>query len=250
MSRPRTILVFGAGPGIGNNTAIQFASKGLSHIVLLARTQRLTESDAPSVRSSAPNAKVSTVTLDLANLDSIPSVLKQLDELTKDEDVEVVFFNAARIKPSEVLGVSVDEIHEDLKVTPPYSCSISSIHVILTLKLQTTTLSLYLIAQHFIPKLTSLAKSKSLKPTFLVTSSHLPWDPVPQLLSLSLTKAAQRNMVQSFALAFKDSGVKIGVLSVEGEVKPENKVLNPKTIAERAVGWWERGEGWEVSVKE
>jgi NADP-dependent 3-hydroxy acid dehydrogenase YdfG len=119
MSRPRTILVFGAGPGIGNNTAIQFAFKGLSHIILLARnTQRLTEFDAPSVRSAAPNAKVSTVTLDLANLDSIPGVLKQLDEMTKDEDVEVVFFNAARIKPSEVLGVSVDEIHEDLKVTP------------------------------------------------------------------------------------------------------------------------------------
>jgi hypothetical protein len=56
-------------------------------------------------------------------------------------------------------------------------------------------------------------------------------------------------MVQSFALAFKDSGVKIGVLSVEGEVKPENKVLNPKTIAERGVGWWEGGERWEVTVK-
>jgi NADP-dependent 3-hydroxy acid dehydrogenase YdfG len=37
MSRPHTILVFGAGPGIGNNTAIQFAFKGLSHIILLAR---------------------------------------------------------------------------------------------------------------------------------------------------------------------------------------------------------------------
>jgi NADP-dependent 3-hydroxy acid dehydrogenase YdfG len=118
MSRPRTILVFGAGPGIGNNTAIQFASKGLTHIILLARnTQRLTSSDAPSIRSACPNAKVSTVTLDLANLDSIPGVLKEVDELTKDEDVEVVFFNAARIKPTEeVLGVDVREIEEDLKV--------------------------------------------------------------------------------------------------------------------------------------
>jgi hypothetical protein len=57
-------------------------------------------------------------------------------------------------------------------------------------------------------------------------------------------------MVQSFAIAFKDSGVKIGVLSAEGQVKPENKVLNPKTIAERAVEWWEGCEGWEVTVKE
>jgi hypothetical protein len=55
-------------------------------------------------------------------------------------------------------------------------------------------------------------------------------------------------MVQNFALAFKDSGVKIGVLSVEGEVKPENKVLNPKTIAERAVAFWEANKKEEVEV--
>jgi hypothetical protein len=43
-------------------------------------------------------------------------VLKDLDSLMQGEDVEVVFFNAARIKPSEVLGVSVEEIDEDFKV--------------------------------------------------------------------------------------------------------------------------------------
>jgi hypothetical protein len=51
-------------------------------------------------------------------------------------------------------------------------------------------------------------------------------------------------MVQSFARAFEGSGVQIGFVSVEGTVAPENKVLNPTTIAERAVGFWEkRGEG-------
>jgi hypothetical protein len=58
------------------------------------------------------------VGLDLADLDSIPGVLKQLDELTKDEEVEVIFFNAARIKTSEVLEVKVEEIDEDFKVRP------------------------------------------------------------------------------------------------------------------------------------
>jgi hypothetical protein len=49
-------------------------------------------------------------------LDSIPGVLKQLDELTEGEDVEVIFFNAARIKASDVLNVDVREIEEDFKV--------------------------------------------------------------------------------------------------------------------------------------
>ena len=129
----RTLILFGAGPGIGNVTstpfppsspltqpqhvAAKFASTGIQHIILLARnTQRLQNSDAPFVSQASPNVKVDTLRLDLADLPSIPSVLQQLDDLTKDEDVEVVFFNAARIKPSEVLNVSVGEIDEDFRV--------------------------------------------------------------------------------------------------------------------------------------
>jgi hypothetical protein len=119
--------------------------------------------------------------------------------------------------------------------------------------LQTSNLALYVIAQHYIPKLQALAKSNSsLKPALLVTNSHLPWDPLPQLLSLSLVKASQRNMVQSFNRAFSESGVHIGLITVEGEVKPENKVRNPKTIAEMTVEFWEKGVdgGLEVNVRE
>jgi len=184
------------------------------------------------VSKASSSIKVDTLRLDLADLASIPNILKQLDNLTKNEDVEVVFFNAARIKPNDVLGVSVDEIHEDFK---------------------TTNLALYIIAQHYLPKLQKLAKSNSSrKPALLVTNSHLPWDPVPQLLSLSLVKASQRNMVQSFNRAFSESGVHAGLISVEGVVAPENKVLNPKTIAERTVEFWEKGlqGGLDVNIRE
>ncbi|OAL51031.1 short-chain dehydrogenase/reductase-like protein SDR [Pyrenochaeta sp. DS3sAY3a] len=227
----RALIVFGAGPGIGNNIAAEFASKGVDHVILLARnTERLQKEDAPFVTKSASGVKVDTLRIDLADVDAVPSVLKQLDGLTQGDDVEVVLFNAARIKPSDVLGVDVKEIEEDFK---------------------TTNLALYVIAQHYIPKLQALAKSnKSLKPALLVTNSHLPWDPVPQLLSLSLIKASQRNMVQSFNRAFSDSGVHVGLINVEGTVTPDNKVLNPKTIAERTVAFWEKGEGLDVSIKE
>jgi hypothetical protein len=45
---------------------------------------------------------------------AIPPALSKIDELAGE--VEVVLFNAARIKPSEVLGTSVEEIEEDFKV--------------------------------------------------------------------------------------------------------------------------------------
>ncbi|EOA89380.1 hypothetical protein ACJQWK_09400 [Exserohilum turcicum] len=227
----RTLIVFGAGPGIGDHTAAQFASKGIDRVVPLARnTQRLQNEDVLFVSKRNPAVKVDTLRIDLADLKSIPDVLQELDSMTDGEDVEVIFFNAARIKPSEVLGVSIEEIDDDFK---------------------TTNLSLYVIAQHYIPKLQALAKcNTSLKPALLVTNSHLPWDPIPPLLSLSLVKAAQKNMVESFYRAFGDSGVHIGLIHVGGQVAPQNKVLNPATIAERTVAFWESGKGVAVNINE
>ncbi|CAA9958061.1 DltE Short-chain dehydrogenase [Pyrenophora teres f. maculata] len=227
----RTLIVFGAGPGIGDHIAAQFAlSTPISHIVLLARnTTRLSTSDAPFVSSHNASIKVSTLVIDLSDLSSIPGVLEKLDSMTTGEDVEVILFNAARIRAASPLDFDVGEIEEDLR---------------------TTTLSLYLISQHYVPRLQSLTSSKpSYKPALLVTNSHLPWDPVPQLLSLSVVKAAQKNMVDSLSRAFSSSGVHVGLLHVEGVVAPENKVLNPKTIAERAVKFWEEGVAGGVRIR-
>lgn len=117
MAPTRTIIAFGSGPGIGNHTVSEFVSHGFSHAVLLSRNlSRLQNEDTPFVSKANPSIKVDTLPLDLSDLPSIPAVLKQLDELTKGEEVEVVFFNAARIKPSGVLDVSVAEIEEDFKV--------------------------------------------------------------------------------------------------------------------------------------
>jgi hypothetical protein len=86
--------------------------------------------------------KVDTLRIDLADLGSIPNVLKKLDSLTKGEDVEVIFFNAARIKPTEVLSATVEEIDEDTKVLSSV-CKQSPYHVDCLL---TTNLALYVIS--------------------------------------------------------------------------------------------------------
>lgn len=229
---PRTLVTFGAGPGIGNHVSAVFAARGpVDHIVLLSRNEsRLSSADAPFVRAAAPNARVSVLGVDLADTDALPGVLAQLDELTAGEDVEVVFFNAAVVQPRETaLSAGVAELEADLK---------------------TTTLALYVVAQHYIPRLQALAKAADRKPALLVTNSHLPWDPIPQLLSLSLVKAAQRNMVQSFVKAYGESGVHCGLLTIEGVVDPGNKVLSPQNIAERAWVFWDKHEGLEVHLKE
>ena len=84
----------------------------------------------------------------------------------------------------------------------------------------------------------------------MVTNSHLPWDPVPQLISLSLVKGAQRTQVISLNRAFGESGVHCALISVEGVVDPKNKVLSPANIAKEAYELWQKGKGVEVNLQE
>ncbi|KAF2854412.1 hypothetical protein T440DRAFT_496514 [Plenodomus tracheiphilus IPT5] len=239
----RTLILFGSGPGIGSSIASAFATTTpITNIILLSRNTTRLQTTASTITSSHPNLTVSTLYCDLSDLASLPAVLSHLDTLTPSSSTpEIIYFNAARINPTDtVLSVPVQEIEEDFK---------------------TTNLALYLVAQHYLPRLTLLAEAEAKKvngegedecvrPALLVTNSALPWDPVPELLSLSAVKASQKNMVENFARAWEGSGVRVGLVHVEGAVAPENKVLNPKTIAERTVAFWKEGEGVGLSIKE
>ncbi|KAF2993112.1 hypothetical protein E8E13_001481, partial [Curvularia kusanoi] len=109
-------------------------------------------------------------------------------------------------------------------------------------------LALHLVTQHYLPRLSSLSSTKDLKPALLVTNSHLPWDPVPQLLSLSLVKAAQRTQILALHREYKDKGVHCGLINVQGVVDPKNAVLSPKNIAAEAFAFWQKGVGGGVEI--
>ena len=50
--------------------------------------------------------------------------------------------------------------------------------------------------------------------------------------------------------AFAESGIHVGLVSVEGVVAPGNERLNPGNIAEVTYGFYEKGEGLDVRVRE
>lgn len=107
------------------------------------------------------------------------------------------------------------------------------------------------MAQWCVPKFQALAKSNpAAKPSLLVTNSVLYKDPVPAVFSLTLTKAAQRAMVECLYQTFKNSGVHCGLISVGGEVAPENKTLNPDNIAQKTWAFFDQPkESWELEVE-
>lgn len=102
---------------------------------------------------------------------------------------------------------------------------------------QLTTLSLYKTAQWAIPLLKEVAASSNdSSPSFFVTSTtQLYKEPVPDLVSLSLNKSAQRSLVLSLHVKF-GSEVHIGLLSVGGVVGPDKGNLSPANIANKC---WE-----------
>lgn len=101
------------------------------------------------------------------------------------------------------------------------------------------------------PHLLDLAEMKPyFKPAFIVTSSMLPVEPMPDLFALSLAKAAQRNLVKSLSMTYGPHGVHIGVINVAGFVSPEDKVTNPNNIAQKTWEWFDtRGNApFEVRI--
>lgn len=56
--------------------------------------------------------------------------------------------------------------------------------------------------------------------------------------------------MDNFRRYFGDSGIHFGLIHVEGTVAPENKVLNPGTIAKRTMSFWESGKGECINIRE
>ncbi|TID14678.1 putative NADP(+)-dependent dehydrogenase [Venturia nashicola] len=228
MSATRTIVVFGSGPGIGRSVAQEFASNGFNYVILLARNHTRLHQDKTAIEKSCKDVKVDLLTVNLADKASLKETLAKIDLLSND--IECVFYNGARVAPSTLLEFPVEEVELDFK---------------------TTNSGLYLVAQWCIPKFQALAKSSSAaKPSLLVTNSILYKNPVPAVFSLTLTKAAQRSMVECMYQTYKDGGIHCGLVSVGGEVAPENKALNPNNIARKTWGLFDQPkETWALEVE-
>ncbi|KXT03266.1 hypothetical protein AC578_4755 [Pseudocercospora eumusae] len=216
------LVVLGSGPGIGISTAKLFAQKHFSKIALVSRNGERLEKERTEVVQAATevdtDVQVYTFPTDLGDLTQLRQTLSKIGELGP---IGCVFFNAARIRPSEILATSVEEIEEDFRLT---------------------NIGLYVIAQWAIPL---LRKGQTSSPSLIVTSSALPEDPIPVFLSLSAVKASQQNIVHSLRAVFgKD--VHIGVIKVAGPVSPDEENLNPTNIARQTVAFYERPrEQWD-----
>ncbi|KAI9726995.1 MAG: hypothetical protein M1834_008577 [Cirrosporium novae-zelandiae] len=212
----RTLVVIGSGPGIAVAVASAFAQNGFSHVALLSRDKARLSSDRETVLQNAERngkiVQVRTWNVDITDSQALEDTFKEVQSFGT---IECILFNAARVGPSSFFEFPETEIMRDF---------------------QTTNIALYNTAKFWLPNLLLSKASPDSKPTLLVTNSLLWEDPIPQLFSLSMVKAAQRNLVMSLSKQYADEKTRIGLISVGGPVDINHPRFNPTSIAERT---WE-----------
>ena len=97
-----------------------FVEKHFDRVALCARNAERLSSEKVEVENAAKKAgkvaEVFTFPTDLSNLESLSKSCKDIEKLGP---LGCVYHNAARIKPTQPLTTSIEEIHEDFKVRRP-----------------------------------------------------------------------------------------------------------------------------------
>ena len=227
MAPPGPIFIVGSGPMIGSHIARLFATHDFTHIALFSRSTSNLARDASFVTSAAPSASVHTYPADVTDDAALTTAL---EKAVADTGVpEVVVYNAARINYGMFGEYTPEDMLLDFKIP---------------------NLGLYTTARVVLPHLQALAKSHpDAHPALFVTSSALIHQPFAPVFSLSMAKAAQASLVKLLA-ADNEGVVHVALVTVGGEVTPEEKVNNPPNIASKFWDLYEQKKGsWEFEMK-
>ena len=222
-----SFVVLGSGPGIGVSTATLFATKKFTSVALLARNAQRLESDASAVLEKNPFAIAKTYSVDISDAAALKSTLERVAE-----DVgppEVVLFNAARIEPSTIGEEPPETVLNDFKVM---------------------SLGMYVAMSWAQPYLVEMAKDAEARPCFFLSGGVLYRNPLAELFSLGLNKAAQINLMMSFSKVVGPKGVHVANVNVCGRVKDEEPVMNATNISKM---FWElyeeKKEDWRFQIE-
>jgi hypothetical protein len=84
--------------------------------------------------------------------------------------------------------------------------------------------------------------SPSARPSLIAANSFLATAPIADLFSLSMAKAAQRNLVQSLAQSYADQKVHLGFVTIGGVISPDKNRMSPTNIAKEIWKFFELEE--------
>ena len=110
-----SLFVVGSGPGIGRAVTTLFATKRYSKIALFARrAEQLTIEKKAVEDAVGSGVQIDTYAVDVVDSDALSKALDRAESALGKP--EVVFYNAARVLPSQLLSHEVKDIEYDFKV--------------------------------------------------------------------------------------------------------------------------------------
>lgn len=118
----KTLVVVGIGPGIGRSVTSLFASKRYHNVALIARRAEQLEVERKALQEAVgTHVNIKTYVADVVDTDALTKALDDSDATLGKP--ECVFYNAARVLPSQLLSHDVKEIDYDFKVPIEVSTS-------------------------------------------------------------------------------------------------------------------------------
>ena len=195
----QTIFIIGAGSGLGNGVAEEFARHGFK-IVLMSRNAK--HLAAYAAQFAAKGFALETYVLDVSDFAATATALRTAQDLYGIPDV--LFYNVANTTKDDPIKRSAQMLmdHYATDVAGAYNC----IQCIAT--------------QEFSAK----------KGAILITGGGLALKPYLDYLPLSLDKAALRAMVQALAPHLEQQGIYLGTVQITGAIG-SNEHFAASTIA-------------------
>lgn len=198
MFTQQTILIIGAGPGIGYHTALRFAQDGY-HVALMARNEQHLQSLVDQLKDQGYEATAHVA--DVRNSTALASQFESIHRI--HGSIDVLLYNAISNTPGRPTTLRAEDLRADFDIN---------------------VIGAFNSVNAALPYLSPDA-------SILLTGGGLALSPVADVASLSLGKAALRNLAYSLHDELKEQSIHVGTLTIAGFVE-EGTYFAPQHIAQ------------------
>ena len=200
----KSIIIVGAGPGLSAGVAEKFGNEGFT-VGLISRNEKKLAQMQQDLRQK--NITAYYTTADAYRAEELGGALRRLSRQVGR--VDVLHYNAAALKMKDLMEETSDALVEDFKISTAH-------------------------AFHSVKVL--LEELKSAQGAILLTGGVFATNPSPAFGSLSLGKAALRNLAYQLHGVLQPEGVYVGTMTIDGYIQSNSETHSPKVLAEK---FWE-----------
>lgn len=226
---PKLAVIIGAGPGIAQSVADKLASSGYD-LALVSRSSVklsiLTDQIRSKLSPGLSGISIQTYTADASDPTSLQATL---DHISSSSAPEVVIYNAARVGQSKLQDTTLETFDTDFRTN-----------------VQGAFITAKWAEQVFNKNKTTRGDAKA---TLIFTGGGLSTHPRPTHVTLSLGKAALRNLTLNLHNALKDENIHVATVTVCGLVSPDAEKHKPVAIAEQYIKLISQSKPeWEAEI--